>query len=114
MKMNDRLNGFMWGTALGAVATVIIGLSMGWIVSTSKANVMANERAQTALTKAMAPICVEKFQQAEGYAGQLAALKEIGMSWERRDFVAKGEWANVGDRANFAVADACAETLNKL
>jgi hypothetical protein len=114
MKMNDRLNGFMWGTASGAVATVILGLSMGWIVSSSKANVMANERAQSALVAAMTPICVAKFQQAEGHTSKLAALKKMSMAWERRDFVAKGEWANVGERANFAVADACAETLNKL
>jgi hypothetical protein len=42
--MNDRLNGFLWGTAMGAGAAVIVGLSMGWIVSNAKANVMANER----------------------------------------------------------------------
>jgi hypothetical protein len=114
MKMSDRLNGFAWGIASGAVATVIIGLSMGWIVSSSKANVMADERAQAALVAAMTPICVENFRQAEGSASKLAALKGINMSWERRDFVAKGEWANFGDKTNFAVADACAETLNKL
>lgn len=99
---------------MGALGTVIVGLSMGWIVSSGKANVMANERAQTALINAMTPICVEKFQQAEGFAGKLAALKKINMPWERRDFVAKGEWANVGEQANFAVADACAESLSKL
>jgi hypothetical protein len=114
MKMNDRLNGFIWGLASGAVAAVIVGLSMGWIVSSSKANVMAYERAQTALVAVMTPICVQKFRQAEGYAGRLAALKEIAMPWGRRDFVAKGEWANIGERADFAVADACAEELNKL
>lgn len=114
MKMNDRLNGFVWGIALGAVSTVIIGLSMGWIVSSSKANVMANEKAEAALVTAMTPICVAKFRQAEGHTSKLAALKELNMAWERRDFVAKGDWANVGEQANFAVADACAETLSKL
>jgi hypothetical protein len=114
MKMNDRLNGFVWGIASGAVATIVIGLSMGWIVSGSKADVMANKRAQSALISAMTPVCVDKFQRAEGYAGKLAALKEIGASWERRDYVAKGQWANVGKETNFALADACAESLNKL
>jgi hypothetical protein len=114
MKTNDRLNGFLWGIASGAVATIVIGLSMGWIVSGSKADVMANERAQSALVAAMTPVCVDRFQRAEGYAGKLAALKEISASWERRDFVAKGSWANVGKDTNFALADACADSLNKL
>jgi hypothetical protein len=111
MKMNDGLNGFLWGTAMGAGAAVIVGLSMGWVVSSAKANVMANERAQTVLVAAMTPICVNKFRDAEGYAANLAALKGIKASWERRDYVAKGNWAKVGQDSNFAVADACAEAL---
>jgi len=114
MKMNDRLNGFLWGTAVGAGAGAIVGLSMGWIVTSSKANVIANERAQTVLVAAMAPICVGRFQNTEGYATRLAALKEIKVSWERREYVAKGTWANVGKDLNYAVADACAEALNSL
>jgi hypothetical protein len=113
MRMNDRLNGFLWGTAMGAGAAVIVGLSMGWIVSNAKANVMANERAQTVLVAAMAPICVNKFRDTEGYTANLAALKGIKASWEQRDYVVKGNWANVGQVANYAVADACAEALNK-
>jgi hypothetical protein len=73
---------------------------------------MANERAQTVLVAAMTPICVNKFRAAEGYAANLAALQGIKASWERRDYVAKGNWANVGQDSNFAVADACAEALN--
>jgi hypothetical protein len=72
---------------------------------------MANERAQTVLVAAMTPICVNKFRDAEGYAANLAALKGIKASWERRDYVAKGNWAKVGQDSNFAVADACAEAL---
>jgi hypothetical protein len=86
----------------------------GWIVSSAKANVMANERAQTVLVAAMAPICVNRFRDTEGYAGNLATLKGIMASWQRRDYVVKGKWANVGLDANYAVADACAEVLNKL
>jgi hypothetical protein len=114
MRMNDRLNGFLWGTAMGAGAAVIVGLSMGWIVSNAKANVMANERAQTVLVAAMAPICVNRFRDTDGYTANLAALKGIKASWEQRDYVVKGNWANVGLNANYAVADACAEALSKL
>jgi hypothetical protein len=114
MTMNDRLNGFLWGIPLGAGAAIIVGLSMGWIVSSAKANVMANERAETVLVAAMAPICVGKFRDAQEYAANLAALKGIETSWERRDYVVKGKWANVGPDVNYAVANACAEALSKL
>ena len=87
---------------------------MGWIVTGSKADVMAKERAESALVAAMTPVCVDRFQRAEDRARKLAALKEFRAPWERRDFVAKGKWANVGKETNFALAYACAETLNKL
>ena len=114
MKMNDRLNGFLWGTAMGAGAAVIVGLSMGWIVSSSKASVMANERAQTVLVAAMSPICVNRFQGADGYAANLRGPEGHQGVLERRDYVVKGNWANVGKDLNYAVADACAEALNNL
>ena len=114
MKMNDRLNGFVWGGAVGAIAAIIIGLSMGWIVTGSKANVLAQKRAETVLVAAMTPVCIDRFQRADGSAAKLVALKKIGLSWERRDFVEKGEWAKIGKDSNFEVADACAEALNKL
>jgi hypothetical protein len=114
MRMNDRLNGFLWGIPLGATAAVIVGLSMGWIVSNAKANVMANERVETALVAAMAPVCVNRFRDAEGYAANLVALKGITASWERRDYVVKGKWANIGSDTNYAFASACAEALSRL
>jgi hypothetical protein len=112
--MNDRLNGLLWGIPLGAAAAVIIGLSMGWIVSSARATAMATERAETVLVAAMAPICVTRFRDTEGYAANLAALKDIKTPWERRDYVVKGKWANVGKDTNYALAGACAESLNSL
>ena len=114
MKMNDRLNGFLWGTAIGAIAAIIAGLSMGWVVSGQKAEVMAKSRAESAVIAAMTPICVDRFKRADGYAEKLATLKKIGAPWERRNFVEKGDWAKIGAESSFAVADACAEALNKL
>jgi hypothetical protein len=67
---------------------------------------MANERAQTVLVAAMAPMCVDRFQSTAGYESRLAALKEIKAAWQRRDYVAKGSWANFGKDSNAAVADA--------
>jgi hypothetical protein len=112
--MNNRLNGFLWGNVSGAAVALVFGLYIGWIVTGKQAGEMANNRAHAAVTAAMAPVCVERFKRADGYATKLAALKRIDVPWKRRDFVVEGDWADVGKDANYAVADACADALNKL
>ena len=114
MKMNDRLNGFVWGACVGALVAIITGLSMGWVVSGSRAEVMAKKGAEAALITAMTPICVDRFQRADGSVDRLATLKKIDASWERRNFVQKGDWAKIGQNSSFELADACADALNKL
>jgi hypothetical protein len=114
MEMNAGLKGFLWGNASGAVAVLIVGLTTGWIVGSGKADVMARKRADAAVTAVMTPVCVERFQRAEGYATKLATLKKIDGWWKQRDFVVEGDWADVGKEANYAVAEACAQTLSKL
>jgi hypothetical protein len=45
---------------------------------------------------------------------KLAELKNIGVSWLRRDYIVNGGWATFGQERSFELADACAEALNKL
>jgi hypothetical protein len=114
MKMNDRLNGFVWGICIGAIVAVITGLTMGWIVTGTKSEAMAKKGAEVALVTAMTPICVDRFQRTEGSVDRLATLKKIDASWERRNFIQKGDWAKIGQTSSFELADACADALNKL
>jgi hypothetical protein len=53
----------VWGAVAGAVALTVVGFSqLGWTLG-STAEKMATQRAETAVVAALAPICVEKFQQ---------------------------------------------------
>ena len=66
---------------------------------------------EKALMSALPKLIAHAQKNAPGFA---RILKGIKASWEQRDYVVKGNWANVGQNANYAVADACAEALNKL
>ena len=78
----------------------------------STAEKLASERAETAVVAALAPICVEKFQQQTDSAAKLVAFNKAP-SWDRRSLIEKGGWATFPgtDKPNSAVASACAERL---
>ena len=103
------------GCSGGAVAFAIVGFSsLGWTLgSTLK---MATQRAETAVVAALAPICVERFQQQTDAASKLVAFNKVSSSWDRRALIEKGGWATMpGSTApNSAVASTCAEKLGSL
>ena len=104
----------LWGVALGAVGTMVLGFSwLGW-VSGATADRMARERTETAVVSAMTPGCVARFMAQPKAAQKLAELRETD-SWKQREVVEAGGWATVGDAttANSALASACAEQLLK-
>jgi hypothetical protein len=53
----------LWGTAGGAVALAIVGFIWGGWTTTSTADKLADERADSAVVAVLAPTCVEKFRQ---------------------------------------------------
>jgi hypothetical protein len=113
MKISSSLKPGIWGAVIGAVAISVIGFSQfGWTLGAT-AERMANERAQTAVVAALAPICVEKFQQQADAPAKLAAFNKVSTSWDRRSIIEKGGWATMpgSDTPNSAVASACAERL---
>jgi hypothetical protein len=113
MERFAKLKPAIWGAAFGAVAISIIGFSQfGWTLG-STAERMANERAQTAVVAALAPICVERFQHQADAPAKLAEFNKVSTSWDRRSFIEKGGWATIAgaDAPNSAVATACAEQL---
>jgi len=113
MKINSSLKPGIREAVVGAAAISVIGFShFGWTLG-STAERMANERAQTAVVAALAPICVEKFQQQADAPAKLAAFNKVSTSWDRRSIIEKGGWATMpgSDTPNSAVASACAERL---
>ena len=104
-----------WGAVAGAVAISVIGFSQfGWTLG-STAERMAADRAESAITSVLAPICVEKFQQQTDAAAKLIEFKKAA-SWDQRALIEKGGWATIPgtEKMNSAVATACAEKLGRL
>ena len=57
----------VWGVGVGAVAMAIVGFTqLGWTTS-GNAELLAQERASTAVVAALVPFCVAKAQQDPGF-----------------------------------------------
>jgi hypothetical protein len=100
-------------TAGGAILVAIVGFTWGGWMTTSAANKLADQRADTAVVAILTPICVEKFQQNSDSLANLTALKKISSTWEQGNFVEKGGWATRpgAPSPDYILARACAEKL---
>jgi len=103
------------GAAVGAVATMIIGFNWGGWSLESTAEKRADEASRSAVVAVLAPICVDEFQHAANATDNLIELKKVS-SYMQGSFVEKGGWATSPgtDKANSAVAQACATMLGNL
>ena len=116
MKIHPGVKPAVWGAVAGAIALAVVGFSqLGWTLG-STAEKMATQRAETAVVAALAPICVERFQQQTDAAAKLVAFNKFSSSWGRRSLIEKGGWATMPGNStpNSAVATACAEKLGSL
>lgn len=83
----------LWGAAIGAVGIMILGFwQFGWMLA-GKADQMAQERANTAVAEALAPVCAAKFFAQTDAPGKLADLRKLSSDYAQRDFVEQGGWA---------------------
>jgi hypothetical protein len=102
---------FFLGVSTGAVATIVIGFaSGGWILGTT-ARRLVEKSSSSAVVAALAPICVDQFQQALTAATNLVELRK---NLQPAAFVQKGGWSSMpgGKTADEpAVAGACAALL---
>jgi hypothetical protein len=112
--MEEKWMYSLWGAAAGAAALAVVGFTWGGWTTGSNAEAMALKRSQAAVVAVLTPICIQRFQANANAPVKLAELKNIGVSWLRRDYVVNGGWATFGQERSFELADACAEALNKL
>ena len=112
----DSLKRLLQGAAAGAAVAMIVGFSWGGWTLGSTVEKVGKERADLAVVAALAPICVDQFRQAANAAANLGELNKMSYSWDRGTFVEKGGWAIMpgSEKADSAVAKACAETLGHL
>src|SRR4029077_19768304 len=88
MKIPAWVKPGLWGLASGAAIMAIVGFSeLGWITAT-RADELAQERAETAVVVALVPFCVAKAQEDTEHAA-LAKLRAEQSSFSRSDLVIK-------------------------
>ena len=108
----ESLTRLLQGAAAGAVATIIIGFNWGGWTLGSTAREMVQKGAHASLVEALAPICVDKFQQAAEATANLVELKKVS-TWQQDAFIEKGGWATFPGMTSpeRGVAQACANLL---
>src|SRR5579862_6936963 len=111
----ESLKRLLQGAFVGFLATVIIGFYWGGWTLESTARQMADNRANTALVSALAPMCADKFRQAADAPLNMAELKKVS-SWMQDSYIEKGGWATFPGMASpeHGVAQACADLLTAL
>ncbi|MBI4537766.1 MAG: hypothetical protein HY712_07390 [candidate division NC10 bacterium] len=99
-----------WVASVGLI--MLIGFNWAGWVTGGTAQSMAQQSAEDAVVKRLAPICVTQFGQGSGKEQKLKALKETD-SWQRGEYVEKQGWATMPgeQKADRKVAEACAMLL---
>ncbi len=108
----ESLTRLLQGTAVGVIATLIVGFKfMDWSLA-STAEKTAQDRSQAAVVTALAPLCAAKFQQS-GEATANLVLFNKESSWNRGSFIKKGGWSKFDGQtgSDSELADACATLI---
>jgi len=103
----------LWGAAIGAVGIMIIGFwQFGWMLG-GKADQMAQERANTAVAEALAPVCAARFFAHTDAPAKLADLRKLSSDYAQRDFIEKGGWAVaiVAKSPNYQLVSECTKNI---
>jgi hypothetical protein len=101
-----------WGVVVGVIGIMIIGFVWGGWVLGSTAERLAKDRADSAVTEVLVPLCVARFMGQADAAVKLTAFQQ-GASWQQSQVIAKGGWATATGSTdpNPAVARGCAHQL---
>lgn len=102
-----------WLCVASAVITMIVGFTWGGWVRGATAQNMADVRAEDAVVKRLAPICVAQFNEDPARDQKVKELRALS-AYERADYVKKHGWARMpGEKeADDQVADACARLIS--
>ena len=112
----EKFKPFGWGVGLGAVLLLILAFSTGWVVTSSTAKQNAEERAEKAVDKQLAEICVYQFKQTDNTQKKLKKLAEMEYNWDRAEYIRKQDWAAMPGKnsSSSGVADNCAKRLMEM
>ena len=115
MLKGESVTRLLQGAGAGIVLTAAVGFGWGGWTLGSTARQMADQSAITAVSAALVPLCLDKFQHAENKASNLVEFKKVS-TWNQSDFVDKGGWATFPGSSSAAtgVAQACAKAIEAL
>ncbi|TWG93757.1 hypothetical protein L598_000400000300 [Mesorhizobium sp. J18] len=106
---------WLWSCAGCAVATMLIGFTVGGWVTGGTANEMVENASDDARAGLVASLCVDKFLATANAADRLAELKEVS-SWKRDDVIKDGGFTKIAGLEDeiSGAADMCADRLAAL
>jgi hypothetical protein len=100
-----------WSWVASVALTVTIGFVWGGWVTGAKAQGMAEDMAEDAVTQRLAEICVFQFSQDPGKGVKLAEMREAS-GYQRRAYVEEQGWATIpGEELGRKVVDECVTQL---
>ncbi len=82
------------GCGFGAIAITIVGFTWGGWITSSKADKIASDRAQTEVVKAFVPVCVAR-SKTDPNAAKILADLEKAQSYQRDDVMMDSGWATL-------------------
>lgn len=103
------------GLATGVIATLVIGFGWGGWELGGTVDQKVETATQTAMVKALAPICADRFAKAATTDKALAVSLGAVRSWERDAHLMKAGWATFAGakEPDTFVAEACATMLSE-
>ena len=103
---------FFWACVASAILTMIIGFTWGGWVRGATAQSMAELKAENAVARRLANICVYQSKQDSAHDQKLKDLKALS-SYDRESYVEKQGWAKMpGEQdTDTKVAEDCADLL---
>ena len=100
-----------WSWVASVALTMIIGFAWGGWVTSARAQRMAEDMAEDAVTERLAEICVFQFSQDPGKGAKLAEMREASGS-QRRKYVEDQGWSTIpGEELGRKVVDECVRQL---
>jgi hypothetical protein len=108
----ESLKRLLQGTAVGAVATIMIGFQWGgWSLGSTTAK-QVKDAEQASIVRVLSPICADKFQRSADARANLETLKKAD-SWKRHEMIEKAGWTTFpGSEPDRNVAEACVKLLS--
>ena len=106
----------IWGAVVGSILTMIVGFAWGGWMTSSTVNRLSANRADTAVTAALVPICLAQQKTDRPEGEKLGELRALTSSYQQTEFVMKAGWATFPGQAdpNRGVAEVCAAELLKV